>query len=84
MILLFSTFTNLKIGEVAEWLNAHAWKACLRKRNGGSNPPLSASALLIGQERRDENLEIDVPNERYSSMALNDSIFFVLSNDKRN
>ena len=29
-------------GEVAEWLNAHAWKACLRKRNGGSNPPLSA------------------------------------------
>jgi hypothetical protein len=27
---------------VAEWLNAHAWKACLRKRNGGSNPPLSA------------------------------------------
>ena len=27
---------------MAEWLNAHAWKACLRKRNGGSNPPLSA------------------------------------------
>ena len=30
-------------GEVAEWLNAHAWKACLRKRNEGSNPSLSAS-----------------------------------------
>jgi hypothetical protein len=30
-------------GEVAEWLKAHAWKACLRqKRNVGSNPTLSA------------------------------------------
>ena len=36
----------LKIkGEVAEWLNAHAWKACLRQRNGGSNPPLSAKII---------------------------------------
>lgn len=28
---------------MAEWLKAHAWKACIRqKRIGGSNPPLSA------------------------------------------
>lgn len=32
-----------KLGQVAEWLKAHAWKACIRdKRIGGSNPPLSA------------------------------------------
>ena|GEM_PF-2696179 len=34
---------RLKLGQVAEWLKAHAWKACIRdKRIGGSNPPLSA------------------------------------------
>lgn len=33
-------------GQVAEWLKAHAWKACIRqKRIGGSNPPLSAKNL---------------------------------------
>ncbi len=31
------------IGEMAEWLKAHAWKACIRqKRIQGSNPCLSA------------------------------------------
>ena len=30
-------------GEVAEWLKAHAWKACVRQRTEGSNPSLSAS-----------------------------------------
>ena len=34
-------------GQVAEWLKAHAWKACIRsKRIGGSNPPLSANYAL--------------------------------------
>ena len=29
-------------GQVAEWLKAHAWKACIRlKRIAGSNPALS-------------------------------------------
>ena len=28
--------------EVAEWLKAHAWKACIRQRIEGSNPFLSA------------------------------------------
>ena len=30
------------IGGVAEWLKAHAWKACLPKGNAGSNPAPSA------------------------------------------
>ena len=33
---------NIKTGEVAERLKAHAWKACLGKPNVGSNPTLSA------------------------------------------
>ena len=32
-------------GEMQEWLNWHAWKACVpQKGTGGSNPPLSAFA----------------------------------------
>ena len=31
------------IGGVAEWLKAHAWKACLPKGNAGSNPAPSAT-----------------------------------------
>ncbi len=27
---------------MAEWLKAHAWKACVRQRTEGSNPSLSA------------------------------------------
>ena len=35
-------------GEVQEWLNWHAWKACvLQKGTGGSNPPLSANKTVI-------------------------------------
>ena len=34
----------LPAGEMAEWLKAHAWKACiLQKGIEGSNPSLSAS-----------------------------------------
>jgi hypothetical protein len=29
-------------GGVTEWLKVHAWKACVGKLTGGSNPPLSA------------------------------------------
>ena len=29
-------------GEVSEWFNVHAWKACMPKGIGGSNPLLSA------------------------------------------
>ena len=33
-------------GEMQEWLNWHAWKACvLQKGTGGSNPPLSAAHI---------------------------------------
>ena len=35
-------------GEMQEWLNWHAWKACvLQKGTGGSNPPLSAIESAI-------------------------------------
>lgn len=34
-----------RIGGMAEWFMAHAWKACLRKRIQGSNPCLSAILL---------------------------------------
>ena len=33
---------GLTSGEMAEWLKAHAWKACLPQGNVGSNPTLSA------------------------------------------
>ena len=31
-----------KLGEMAEWSMAHAWKVCIRQRIEGSNPFLSA------------------------------------------
>src|SRR6476620_7119780 len=33
-------------GWVTEWLIVHAWKACVPKGTGGSNPPPSAPASL--------------------------------------
>jgi hypothetical protein len=33
-------------GWVTEWLIVHAWKACVPKGTGGSNPPPSAVDLL--------------------------------------
>ena len=32
-------------GEMAEWLKAHAWKACIPQGIQGSNPCLSATLL---------------------------------------
>ncbi len=32
-------------GEMAEWLKAHAWKACIPQGIQGSNPCLSATDL---------------------------------------
>jgi hypothetical protein len=32
----------LSAGEMAEWLKAHAWKACIPQGIQGSNPCLSA------------------------------------------
>jgi hypothetical protein len=34
-------------GEMAEWLKAHAWKACVPQGTVGSNPTLSASSCRI-------------------------------------
>jgi hypothetical protein len=36
------TSTN-RNGWVTEWLIVHAWKACVPKGTGGSNPPPSAT-----------------------------------------
>ena len=43
----FSDKTRLQYGEVAEWLKAPAWKACIRQRIRGSNPLLSSSFIII-------------------------------------
>ena len=41
-------------GEMLEWLKRHAWKACKRqKRFGGSNPPLSAMAILPQHDKKE-------------------------------
>ena len=40
----FVFFVNLlALGEMSEWSIVHPWKGCVRKRTGGSNPPLSAT-----------------------------------------
>src|SRR5438477_1253682 len=41
-----STITSTTLGWVTEWLIVHAWKACVPKGTGGSNPPPSAVDLL--------------------------------------
>ena len=35
------TITSTKLGWVTEWLIVHAWRACVLKGTGGSNPPPS-------------------------------------------
>ena len=37
-----SEMLRLRCGEMAEWLKAHAWKACIPQGIQGSNPCLSA------------------------------------------
>ena len=40
-------------GEMQEWFNWHAWKACVpQKGTGGSNPPLSAKPKQSSARRR--------------------------------
>ncbi|GEM_PF-1281112 len=52
---------SLPAGEMAEWLKAHAWKACmLQKGIEGSNPSLSANpesfrGWRVGARSRAEN-----------------------------
>src|SRR5262245_22961270 len=39
---------EVRTGEMAEWLKAHAWKACVRQnRTVGSNPTLSATDPVL-------------------------------------
>jgi hypothetical protein len=37
-------------GEMAEWLKAHAWKACIPQGIQGSNPCLSATSLRLSPD----------------------------------
>jgi hypothetical protein len=39
---MVESISRVGCGEMAEWLKAHAWKACLPQGNVGSNPTLSA------------------------------------------
>jgi hypothetical protein len=41
-----------KHGEMAEWLKAHAWKACVLKGTVGSNPTLSAIQSAVAETSR--------------------------------
>jgi hypothetical protein len=45
-------------GEMAEWLKAHAWKACIPQGIQGSNPCLSAILESMGNGRTLENASI--------------------------
>ncbi len=38
---------SLHIGEVAEWLKAHAWKACISAKVSGVRIPSSPQAVLL-------------------------------------
>src|SRR5207249_7233371 len=40
---------EIRIGWVAEWSNAHAWKACLPQGNEGSNPSPSAPVITMSR-----------------------------------
>ena len=42
--LFIHLFVRFFKGEVQEWLNWHAWKACIPQGIEGSNPSLSAKA----------------------------------------
>ena len=43
MFVRYLIYLQTKIGEMQEWFNWPAWKACVpHKGTGGSNPPLSA------------------------------------------
>ena len=41
---------NLMTGEVAEWLKAHAWKACMRETVSGVRIPFSPHKLVLLQK----------------------------------
>ena len=44
MIKIYYNILREMDGEVSEWSNVHAWKACIGKPIGGSNPLLSATS----------------------------------------
>src|SRR5580704_12184210 len=57
--------SRLLTGEMAEWLKAHAWKACIPQGIQGSNPCLSAIASLYLVE-----INVDVDGERFIPILI--------------
>jgi hypothetical protein len=45
-VIVLDSDSLLDRGEMAEWLKAHAWKACIPQGIQGSNPCLSAIPLF--------------------------------------
>src|SRR5437016_5854157 len=60
-----STITSTTLGWVTEWLIVHAWKACVPKGTGGSNPPPSAIVLRAARFARSTSY----PTTRFSRHA---------------
>ena len=60
-------------GEMAEWLKAHAWKACLPQGNVGSNPTLSAIQYRSFNEQ-------PRPHEGVERLSMSDNKYSVLLN----
>jgi hypothetical protein len=50
---VLDSISPLHCGEMAEWLKAHAWKACIPQGIQGSNPCLSAISFLSPQKISD-------------------------------
>ena len=48
--LKFFMLYSLTHGEMSEWSNVHAWKACVLNGTAGSNPVLSARQLSFEQK----------------------------------
>jgi hypothetical protein len=46
-VIVLDSDSLLDRGEMAEWLKAHAWKACIPQGIQGSNPCLSAIHIKI-------------------------------------
>jgi hypothetical protein len=53
---IFEKLTLEPSGEMAEWLKAHAWKACIPQGIQGSNPCLSAITFTVIQNSINHSL----------------------------
>ncbi len=65
---------SLHRGEMAEWLKAHAWKACIPQGIQGSNPCLSA----IPCSRASKSIQISDtnPGKRWGFVFMRPSAYY--------